>query len=551
MTPLEPTSAPGHAKADWRKPRESPGLVRYAETIRERIWLVVGITALTLAAAAAYLAVTPKVYDAQAELLVSPISNSEPALTGLSLVRASSDPTRDVETVARLVTSRDVAVRAKRELGLDQSVTELMNHTEASPVAQSNVVVITAEADSPREAAQVANGFAESSVADRNEKLRTQLKPMIETLRERIAAESRLPASPGVAEELARLEDLKVAGDPTVRFETRAVPPESAATPRPVLTIVAGLIGGLVLGVGAAFLIRAMDPRLRREEQLREHYRLPILARIPRERGRPDRGRRRPEREAPAEPFWLSPQMLEAYRTLRTMLGAAVPDVEDTNGPGRAILITGPSSVEGKTTTAINLAYSYVCAGKRVVLVEADFHRPRVATTFKVRGHVGVGELLVGEASLSDALVPIEPFGDHLRLLPVHRPDMGLSEMLSMPAARRLLNQVRAVADYVIVDSPPLAEVIDALPLARCVDDVVLVCRLGTSSLSQLSRLADLLEQNQIEPRGFVVVGVAGPKRGGYYFPGDQDRDGQARWAELQQQRVGEQAGSGRRVAEP
>ncbi len=74
-----------------------------------------------------------------------------------------------------------------------------------------------------------------------------------------------------------------------------------------------------------------------------------------------------------------------------------------------------------------------------------------------------------------------------------------------------------------MIDSPPLTEVIDALPLAQQVDDVVIVTRLGSSNLSRLARLGDLLEQNDIQPRGFVVVGVGSSDEKSYYL---SDRDG-------------------------
>jgi receptor protein-tyrosine kinase len=200
------------------------------------------------------------------------------------------------------------------------------------------------------------------------------------------------------------------------------------------------------------------------------------------------------------------------------MLSAAAPSEKEAQGPGRAIMVTGSSPLEGKTTTAINLASSYALSGKRVILIEADFRHPKISAALKVAPRIGVGEVLLGESDLDDALVRLKPFGGELRLLPAQKPDDQLSELLSMPTAKRLLDQARELADYVIVDSPPLTEVVDALPLAHCVDDLLLVCRVGTSSLLQLSRLADLLEQNGIEPRGFVVIGVSGSHAGSYYF---------------------------------
>jgi tyrosine-protein kinase len=522
MTP--PRLEPGRGRADtgWRKPRQAPpNLLRYIETVRERIWLVVGVMVLTLAAATLYLATADKVYEAQSELLVTPVAEDDPALTGLALIRSSSDPSRDVETVARLVTSRAVAAEVRAELSLDESPQDLADSIDASPVAQSNIVVISARENDPELAADIANSFAENAVADRDEKLRVQLKPLLESLQLR-ATDASLPRDARVTltEQLTRLESLEAGGDPTIRFETSAAPPDSPVAPRPALTIAAGLIGGLVLGLGAAFLMQAVDPRLRREEQLRERYGLPILARIPRERKGIDPESQGIRRSVPVPlgPSSLSPRTLEAYRTLRTMLSAAGVPAEGEGGPvGRAILVTGPSPVDGKTTTAINLASSYALAGKRVILIEADFRRPKIAAALKVTPRRGIGDVLLGEASLDDALVSVKPFGDELRVLPVQKPDDQVSELLSMPTARRLLDSARELADYVVVDSPPLTEVVDTLPLAHCVDDLLLVCRIGGSSLLQLSRLADLLEQNGIEPRGFVVIGVAGSE-GSYYF---------------------------------
>ena len=507
--------------------------MRYAETVRERIGLVLLTTALALAGAGLYLATAEKTYEAEAELLITPIAEEDPALTGLALIRASSDPTRDVETVARLVTSRDVAERVRTQLKLDDSADDIVKKIDAAPVAQSNVVAITAKADDPKRAADLANAVAESAIADRSDKLRAQVAPLIESVRARIAAGEETAGDATLSDQLARLTSLETTGDPTIRFETEAAEPDSPVSPRPVLTILAGLFGGLVLGIGGAFVMQAVDPRLRREEQLRELYGLPILARIPKERHGGDSkarlggllaerhpDRRRSDRHPPLGPSELSPRTLEAYRTLRTMLSAALSESENEAGRGRAVLITGPSPAEGKTTTAINLASTYALAGKRVIVLEADFRRPTVAKALQVKPRVGIGKVLLGEVGLDEALVPVRPFGDDLRLLPVERPDSHLSEILSLPAARHLLDEARALADYVIIDSPPLTEVVDALPLARYADDVLLVCRLGMSSLQQLSRLADLLEQNTIEPRGFVVVGVGSSDEQSYYLDG-------------------------------
>ena len=525
----EPRRAGPRARAEWRSPRpQESGLVRYLETIREWLPLIAGTIAVTTLAAILYLAIADKTYEAEADLLVTPVSNDE-TFTGLPLIRESDDPTRDVETIARLVTARDVAERAKAKLRTDESIDDLLDSVEVAPIAQSNIVAITAESGDPQAAADLANAFGSGVVADRTEQLQRQLDQLIAQLRERVAAQPIDPSEPGsLAQELSRLETLRAGPDPTLRLETDAAPPEDPASPKPLLTILAGLLGGAVLGIGGAFALQALDPRLRREDQLRERYAVPILARIPREVGVREftgggrrLGRFRKDRQRRAlPPGRLSATTREAYRTLRAMLEAS----HRRRGNGGSVLVTGPSPSEGKTTTAINLAAAFAMAGHSVILIEADFRRPTVGEALGVQPTVGIGKVVLGEVPFEEAIVPTSMFGDRLGVLLADSDGEALPELLSLPAADALIDEAKRHADYVVIDSPPLTEVIDALPIAQQVDDVLVVVRLGSSKLPQLARLADLLSQNDIRPSGFVVVGVGTSTQANYYLSSRRER---------------------------
>jgi capsular exopolysaccharide synthesis family protein len=512
----------------WRAPMlEQQGLRRYVAVIRERYRMIIATVAICVLAAVAYVAVTDKTYRADADLLVTPLTGSDDVPTGLSVIRESNDPTRDVETVARLVTTRDVAARVRDQLGVNMRPQQLLDAVQAAPVAQSNIVSITAEAHSPRLARDIANGFGRALVQDRTEQLHVQLDRAIARLRQQIDAN---PGAQGVtglgslSDQLSRLEALRAQDDPTIRLETPAAIPGAPSAPRPVLSVVAGFLVGLVLGVGGAFALHAIDPRLRREDQLHEGYRLPVLARIPRERKARTSvrvgGRLSGKRRRALSPGQLSPVTQEAFRTLRAMLDAS----RGSDRGGRSVLITGASPSEGKTTTAINLAASLALAGYRVILLEADFRRPTIGETLGVRPRVGISQVLLGHVPLEKALVSTEAFGEHLQLLLVHEADPWLAEVLSLPTSAALLEDAKRIADFVIVDSPPLTEVIDALPLAQQVDDVVLVVRIGTTNLSRLSRLGDLLAQNGIRPTGFAVVGVGHSDESSYYLSTQRGR---------------------------
>ena len=133
------------------------------------------------------------------------------------------------------------------------------------------------------------------------------------------------PDSASLESQLSQLKRLESSPDPTVQAATKAVPPTSQSSPKPVLSIAGGLLVGLVLGIGGAFAYQALDPRLSREEQLRARFRLPILARVPKES--------RAQRNAPDLPDSLSPGAMEAYRALRASLGKGRAD--DGRAPGR------------------------------------------------------------------------------------------------------------------------------------------------------------------------------------------------------------------------
>jgi tyrosine-protein kinase len=538
MNPSDSQAIRDSAGGGWRRPPgESVGLERYFRILRERAGLIGLVVLVTTLMAAAYLAVATDKYRAEADMLVIPASRDQNALDGLPVIRESSDPTRDVETASRVVTSRNVAKGVIDKLGLDERPEDLLKHVTAEPVAQSNIVAIQATADSPDLARDIANGFADGVVAERDQIVKAEAENLITGLRTQLqdaqqsADDSQATA---LADEIAQLQSVREGGDPTLSVETRADAPRSAYSPRPALTIFAGIIGGLILGIGGAFAMSALDPRLRREEQLRELYSLPILARVPKEKRAPTStlGKRRlgigpRERQRRAlPPGELSAATLESFRTLRTMLAAQRRD----DGNSRSILVTGPSPSEGKTTTAINLASSLALAGNRVILIEADFRRPTVGEALGVRARVGIGDVLLGNVALEDALVLAPPFGDNLCVLLVDRADDWLAEVLSLPAAQALLEDAKRLADYVVLDSPPLTQVIDAMPLARQVDDVVLVTRLGSSNITQLAHLGDLLDQNGIKPAGFVVVGGAAPEESSYYREAQRRRAAQSDW---------------------
>ncbi|MDX6726902.1 MAG: tyrosine-protein kinase [Baekduia sp.] len=498
--------APRPATAAWLPPRtEQQGFVRYFATVRERWWLVLLVTVIATAAAAVYAEEAPKVYKAEADVLVIPAVQGDSATNGLGLLTDSSDPTQVTTTAARVLFSESVADLVRRRMKLSDTPEGILSHITIDPIAQSNLIAVTASASSAQLAQRLANGYAQAAIDRRTDLLHTEIDALVPSLRARLTT---LPpadrtGSGSLGERITNLEVLRAAPDPTLRIASRPSLPVSPSSPKPKLALAAGILAGLILGLGAAFASQTLDPRLRREDQLRELFRLPMLARVP--------DRRSQRGPTPLSPGVLPPDVLEAYRTLRATLSAAIG--EDR----RSILVTSSASGEGKTTTALNLAYAYAHAGHEVILIEADLRRPTIATAIGVRPVEGLGSVLIGESQLTDALFTVPELGDHLDFLLAGRGGASLVDRLSLPGFYEVVDQALKMADYVIIDSPPLTEVVDALPLAQRVDAVLMVARLNVSRLNRLADLGEMLAQGGIVPAGIAVVGSERTIESSYY----------------------------------
>ncbi len=480
---------------------------RYVGTVVEHAWLVVLCVVVCVAGTAVYVATAPRKYQATADMLISPIPADTTTLVGLPVLFSSGNQTTDVLTASSLITTPQVAATVVNTLGLKESPGALLGNVTATPVGASNLVAVTATASSAAEAQRIANAFPAAVIATREAALHDAIAAILPSLQAQAAKLPRaLRGQPGtVTDQLDQLETLATRPDPTMTLVAPAVLPTSPYTPRVKLSILAGLFGGLILGICAAFAYQALDPRLRREEELRDLFRIPILAEIPRERSRGS-GRRQP-----ILPTELSFGALEGYRTLRTTLTARA------GGRPRAYLMTGSSPAEGKTTSAIGLAAALAQGGSRVILIEADLRRPTIALALDLPVRYGTEDVITGHVELSEALTTTKFDGWPLQVLAVAEPGTALADRLSPAVAKQLVEQSLELAEYVVIDSPPITDVIDALPLAAVADEVLIVARLGESKLSKLSRLQDILGNQGILASGFVLVGE-GARRPGYYY---------------------------------
>jgi succinoglycan biosynthesis transport protein ExoP len=495
-------------KPSWLAPQgPREGLSRYAEVVRSRARLIVACVVVVTAVAALYASLASPRYKAESRLLVTPITGQND-FVGLGLITDTGNPGGAISTAASLVNTPEVGAVVAVRVGAPDSRAALKG-VSAVPVAQSNVVAITAEASSAARSQVIANAVALATVQVRTDALHRQLDGIIPALRAQVNA---LPVGErtgqgSLGERLAGLEALRAGPDPTVTVASLAQRPAAPSWPRKGLTIAVGVLVGLILGLAAAFALEGLDPRVRREEALRRIFRLPVLARVPRERRFP--------RTLPMRPSELSLAAQESYRMLRVALGVR----GEVGGGPRSVMVTGSTASEGKSTVALNLAATMAFAGRKVILIEADLRRPSVARALDLvskPGKRGTAGVLMGEVSLADAIVPVELVSENLWVLLVEQSAPFLADGL-LAASGPLVEQAVELADCVIFDAPPVTEVSDALPLTEHVDSVLIVARLGHSRTDQLVKLGEILIRLNVRPSGMVIVSDEQGQGRGYY----------------------------------
>ncbi len=277
-----------------------------------------------------------------------------------------------------------------------------------------------------------------------------------------------------------------------VRILDRARPsgrPVRPDVPRSLtLAIVFGLLAGVGLALGAEYLDRSLATQEEVEEKLGVTF-LGIVPRIEQADG---------EVAELAVHRHPSCAAAECLRSLRTNLVFMSPD-----RPLRTILVTSSGPGEGKTTTAISLALTMAASGTRVVLVDADMRRPRVHRIFGSSNQAGLSSAVVGESRLADVVKTTEV--PNLSVVPCGPVPPNSAELLHTSAFERLLGEIAAAFDLVIVDSPPVGVVADAAIMATHVDGTLLVVKAGRTSRDLARRAVRQLRDVKANVLGAVL----------------------------------------------
>lgn len=497
------------------------------------VWLI--SVALALASGYLYTQRQPRIYMARTTLMVGQsIANPNPDPQYIGLARSLAQIYGDL--AKRLPVTQPVI----EKLGLKVQPDELAERIVTRVLFDAQLLEITVYDTDPQWAAAIANALAEElirqspSVDTENERfVRQQLDDLqsqieqadadIQSLRSAILNMTSATEINEAQSRIRELEQLKRdnqstysqlllslnANRPnTLRVVEPAIVPDQPVGPKLMLNMaIAGAVG-LMLAVGTIVFLEYMDDTIRWDGQIHSKVMgMPVLGAMPRLSSKDER-----------LIAWSAPHSgaAELVRQLRTNIFLARP-----GGYTRTLLVTSPAPQDGKTLISGNLAVSLASAGTRVVLVDTDLRVPMLHELFDLPNTRGLTELLSADQAdpltLEDVLLPTHV--PNLMLLPAGRPPLDPMILLASPRLPALLDRLCDQADLIILDSPPVATMPDALILDALADATLLVVTAGGTSRRLLQAARNrLMEREGGRLPGLVFNYVSSGGLGGYGY---------------------------------
>jgi capsular exopolysaccharide synthesis family protein len=421
--------------------------------VRKRWGVLLMMIVLGLGSSSAYTVLATPLYQSVAKVFVATQASGSVS----DLVSGSSFTQQRVKSYADLVTSPSVLDPVVNSLNIKQKRADFVKRISATVPLDEVVIQIAVLDESPRKAARIANAIAKT-LAETVSNIETPLNGQ---------------ASP-----------VKIS---TVQRGTHAT---TAETPKPLLNLALGLLIGLVLGVGVAVLRESLDIKVRSVKDLESLGEVNILGGI-----------------AFDPAFSTNPLIVhehpksrraEAFRQLRTNI-EFVEAAQEKN----SVVVTSAIPGDGKTTTICNLAIALAQSGKKVLLIDCDLRKPKVARYMGIDGTAGITSYLIGKASLQDV---VQTWGKlNLHVLPAGKVPPNPSELLGSAKMESLLGFLESQYDIILIDSAPLLPVTDAAVLSRMTGGIALVVSVGKTTNPQLRAAVGHLTAVNGSLLGFIM----------------------------------------------
>jgi len=440
-------------------------LHEYLTALRTRWITIVLLGIIGAVLGYAYATTIPSQYRATSSVFLSAGEGS----TTSELVQGSTFTQSLVQSYAQLATQPIVLIPVIQDLGLDETPAGLASSITADAPLNTVIIEISATETSAKKAAEIANAVTGS------------------------LANAAKTISPTAAN-----------GKPsiTMTLVAHAQVPTHPVAPNVRLLIITGAVLGLVAGIVYALGRALLDTRIRGERDVKRSGAGPLIGLVPR--------RRRSEPHGLAMLAVPHGAAADGYRRIRSNLEFA-----DVDHRISSLIVTSAMPGEGKTTTTINLALAIAEREKRVLIIDADLHRPAVAEYCGVEGAVGLTTVLVGDVDVHTAIRQWSPGVD---VLPSGVCPANPNQVLASNAMAKLLTELKQEYDFIIVDTPPLLPSSDALTLAHLTEAVMLVTMYNYAHRGQLFRAYSALLDVKAPVIGVVLNNTPRSRSESYYI---------------------------------
>ncbi len=472
----------------------------YVTSIRKHwVWVVVPMLLITAAVGVLSMQ-APKVYTSRAQLFIS--MNSSRSATDLA--QGSQYTQSQMASFAKLATPTQLEPVVE-ELGLDMSARKLARYITVDSPTGSVLLNVSAQAGDPQTAARLANAVAE------------QLAKTIEDV------------SPKTTD-----------GESTVQASVvdRAAVPGYPSAPDTKRNVAAAAFAGLLIGLMAAVLRDVLDTRVRTQQALESAVDVPLFGSVVGSGGK----RKGPQTRV----LRIDGPQSEDIRRIRANLQMA-GRVDEC----QVFVFSSALPGEGKSFCATHVASAFAASGSRVLLIDADLRRPTVAKYLGISGHAGLTEVLLGRARFTELC---QQYAPNLAVLASGAVPPNPAELLASRAFEDLVALVSQHFEVVIIDSPPLLPVADAIAISRVATGVVLVVDVTRTRRAQVVQSVETVRLGGGRVIGAVLnrtkAGSVGASAYGYSSRPETAEDQERRQARLDAIRAGRRLDAATETAE-
>lgn len=471
--------------------------------LRRRWWLIALLAFVGFFVALVFTARQEKVYEADATTLIQRQSLAKSLNNIIDPGAQVNEGPRVLEAQAQLAKSPEVAQATLNAVpGTGLTVNDLLASVTVTPDVNGDLLDFALTNGDGDTAVKLVNTYvdeyvkysskiAKASAVQAAAEVRKQLRQLERDGQRSSQAYQRLSGN------LDSLRSIISLSTPTAQVIAKATG-YTKVKPKMLIAVVLGTFLGLAIGIGMAFLLDALDGRVRSPIAIADYLGLPLLAVMPAGRRGPSGGGRHDDESE------------EACRVLLAALGGS------SKSSSGSLLVTGAANPSTYSSIAANLAHTSARSGRDTVLIDLGFRNASLTRLMGVQGHQGVTDILLAGASVADASVPISPSnGDtaeiagRLRFMPVGAEASNAGDLIGSLAVKELIERLATGDTLVIVDTGATLESSEAISAADFVENVLFVAATDTARQDALADARRRLDLATAKPIGVAVIEVS------------------------------------------